>query len=88
MNIAVQKIVSDIGEAVPFLHHQGCCQLSPDINTVERVLEGLGRNPNVQGVLLVSLGCESVKAEKIKKSISEEKNVDLVRLQELGGTEK
>lgn len=85
VNVAAQKIATQIDDAVPFLHHQGCTQLSPDIDIVERVLAGIAKNPNVKSVLLVSLGCESVTAEKVKKSISQHKDVDLVRFQELGG---
>ncbi|MFB6113270.1 MAG: UxaA family hydrolase [Halodesulfurarchaeum sp.] len=85
VNVAAMRIAEQVASARPFLHHQGCCQLSPDLETVRTVLTGLGRNPNVKAVLLVSLGCESVSAEEIQAAISPYKPVELVRLQELGG---
>jgi len=88
VNEAARRIASEVNEAAPFLHHQGCCQLSPDIVLISKVLAGIGLNPNVGAVLLVSLGCESLSAKKVKDSISRHKPVVLVRLQELGGLTK
>jgi len=88
VNEAARRIASEVNEAAPFLHHQGCCQLSPDIVLISKVLVGIGLNPNVGAVLLVSLGCESLSAKKVKDSISRHKPVVLVRLQELGGLTK
>ena len=85
VNEAARRIASEVHEAAPFLHHQGCCQLSPDIALIRKVLLGIGRNPNVGAVLLVSLGCESLRAEEVRDSIIPRKPVVLVRLQELGG---
>lgn len=85
VNVAAMKIAEAVEGARPFLHHQGCTQLSPDLDRVSTVLAGLGNNPNVRAVLLVSLGCESVSAESIREAIAPHKPVELVRLQELGG---
>lgn len=84
-NEVALRIATDVNGAVPILHHQGCCQLQPDLEIVTKILTGLSKNPNVSSVLLVSLGCESIKAEEIKKKIKLEKPVEIVRLQELGG---
>ena len=40
-----------------FVHSQGCCQTKPDIDLVTKTLISLGSNPNLGGVLLVSLVC-------------------------------
>ena len=48
-----------------FIHGQGCCQTQPDLDQVTRTLISLGCNPNLAGVLVVSLGCESIKADKV-----------------------
>ena len=85
VNEAAWRISREVDGCAPFLHHQGCCQLSPDIAQIQRVLVGLGNNPNVGAVLLVSLGCETICAEEVKNLISPKKQVALVRLQELGG---
>ncbi len=55
---------------VPFIHGQGCSQTKPDLERVTRTLISLGWNPNLAGVLLVSLGCESVSVDEIAQGIS------------------
>jgi altronate dehydratase large subunit len=85
VNEAARRIAAGMKRAAAFLHHQGCCQLSPDLVTITRVLAGLGCNPNVGAILLVSLGCESISAEEVGERISPHKPVELVCLQELGG---
>jgi len=53
---------------------------------VTNVLIGLGRNPNLDSVLLVSLGCESVELEVVVKGISQAgKKVETLTIQEIGG---
>lgn len=42
--------------AVGYFHHQGCCQLPPDLDRVTETLISLGKSPNVAAVLVVSLG--------------------------------
>lgn len=74
---------------VSFLHHQGCCQLPPDIEVIERTLIGLGLNPNVAAVLVMSLGCETVDADRIADGVARSgKQVELLRIQESGGYSK
>ena len=55
VNEAALRIANQVDEAMPFLHHQGCCQLKSDYEKVSDVLAGIGNNPNVCSVLLVSL---------------------------------
>ncbi|MBN1855894.1 MAG: UxaA family hydrolase [Dehalococcoidia bacterium] len=85
----VNEVARRIGMAVdgarPMLHHQGCCQLPTDVKIVTDVLIGLCRNPNVAAVVLVSLGCESVKADEIVAVLKDEKPIELVRVQAMGG---
>ena len=86
-NEVAEKISSQVFGTVPFLHQQGCCQTPLDINRVTNVLIGLGRNPNLASVLLVSLGCESVELEAVVKGISQTgKSVETVTIQEIGGS--
>ena len=85
-NEVAEKISSQVLGTVPFLHGQGCCQTPLDINRVTNVLIGLGRNPNLDSVLLVSLGCESVELEVVVKGISQAgKKVETLTIQEIGG---
>jgi altronate dehydratase large subunit len=72
--------------AAPFLHGQGCTQTQPDLEQVTRTLISLGWNPNLAGVLVVSLGCESVSADRVVEGIAESgKPVEKVVVQKLGG---
>ena len=69
-----------------FMHQQGCCQTPIDIQRVNDTIVGLGRNPNLAAVLLVSLGCESTVVEDVAARISAAgKRVDTVVIQEVGG---
>ncbi|MCD6574281.1 UxaA family hydrolase [Candidatus Aerophobetes bacterium] len=88
VNEVASRIATQVDGAVPILHHQGCCQLKPDVDTVTRVLEGIGKNPNVVGVLLVSLGCEAVDTKEIEKHLKMLKPTYSICLQKLGGITK
>jgi altronate dehydratase large subunit len=71
---------------VPFLHGQGCCQTKPDLDIVTRTLISLGWNPNLAGVLVVSLGCEAVSADAISGGIADSgKVVEKIVIQKMGG---
>jgi len=88
-NEVTEKISSQVLGAVPFFHQQGCCQTPVDIDRVTDVLIGLGRNPNLASVLLVSLGCESVELGTVAEGISRTgKRVEAVTIQEVGGSAK
>ena len=69
-----------------FMHQQGCCQTPVDIKRVNETLIGLGSNPNLASVLLVSLGCESTDLNDVAKAISKTgKRVETVVIQDVGG---
>jgi altronate dehydratase large subunit len=71
----------------PFLHGQGCCQTKPDLDLVTRTLISLGWNPNLAGVLVVSLGCEAVSADSIADGIAKSgKPVEKIVIQKTGGS--
>ena len=57
-NEVARGIAGQVKGAVAFNHQQGCCQTSPDLIRVTQTLCGLGQNPNLAAVVLVSLGCE------------------------------
>jgi altronate dehydratase large subunit len=88
-NEVADAIGSRVRGAVSFLHQQGCCQTPPDIQRVNDVLIGLGTNPNLASVLLVSLGCESTAvAEVVKKIADTGKRVEVLVIQDIGGAAK
>ncbi len=70
------------------VYHQHGCNLDPATNAdAERVFAGFGRNPNVGAVILVSLGCETVSAERVAGEIARSgKPVELVVIQRDGGS--
>lgn len=47
VNEVVEAIVSNTMNTKSLCHHQGCCQLPPDLERVTKCLIGLGKNPNV-----------------------------------------
>lgn len=85
-NEVTEGISRQVQGTVFFHHQQGCCQTPVDIKRVTNALIGLGRNPNLAAVLLVSLGCESVDVQIVAKEIARsEKRVEVLVIQENGG---
>lgn len=79
-------VSQEVKGSVPFVHGQGCAQTRPDLDQVTRTLISLGWNPNLAGVLIVSLGCESVLADQIAAGIADSgKPVEMVVIQKIGG---
>ena len=79
-------ISQQVKGCAPFLHDQGCGQTQPDLKQVTRTLISLGWNPNLAGVLVVSLGCESVLVNEIADGIAESgKPVERIVIQKVGG---
>lgn len=88
-NEVAEKIARQVEGATAFLHHQGCCQTPVDIQRVNDALVGLGKNPNLASVLLVSLGCESTNINQVADAIKETgKRVETILIQEEGGAAK
>ena len=75
-------------DVVLLTHRQGCGQLGSDKDQTARTLAGLGKNPNIAGVLVVGMGCESITAEYLADEISKTKKMveSLVVLDEGGLT--
>jgi len=79
-------ISQQVKGCAPFLHDQGCGQTQPDLKQVTRTLISSGWNPNLAGVLVVSLGCESVLVNEIADGIAESgKPVERIVIQKVGG---
>lgn len=85
-NNVSRNICSRVPGTAFFTHQQGCCQTPVDIEKVNRTLIGLGSNPNLDSVILVSLGCESTKVEYVAEEISQTgKPVEIIEIQDSGG---
>ena len=88
-NDVARAIVGQVQGCVGFFHHQGCCQLPPDLERVTDTLLNLGKSPNLGAVLLVSLGCEGTDTDRLYRELQAfGKPVEIVRIQESGGTSK
>ena len=85
-NDVAQAIVTEVQGTVGFFHHQGCCQMPPDLERVTDTLISLGKSPNTGAVLIVSLGCEGTDHERMYNEIKATgKHVEIIHIQELGG---
>ena len=88
-NDVAQAIVRQVQGTVGYFHHQGCCQLPIDLKRVTDTLSALGQSPNVGAALVVSLGCEGTDHERLVEEIKASgKPVEIIRIQELGGTSR
>lgn len=88
-NDVAQAIQRQVQGCTGFYHHQGCCQLPPDLDRVTETLINLGKSPNLGAVLIVSLGCEGTDVNRLYREIAAAgKPVEIVRIQEVGGTSK
>lgn len=88
-NDVALAICHQVQGCVTYLHHQGCCQLPPDLERVTDTLISIGCSPNVAAVLVVSLGCEGTDHERMVKEIAAAgKHVEIIRIQELGGVSR
>ncbi len=88
-NDVAEAIANSVEGSVPILHPQGCCQMPVDLKRVTATLAGLGKNPNVGAVLLVSLGCEGVNVDELADKIMQaDKPVEKIVIQEIGGMSK
>jgi len=84
-----QAICRQVQGTVGYFHHQGCCQLPLDLKRVTDTLSNLGQSPNVGAALVISLGCEGTDHQRIAEEIrATGKPVEVIRIQELGGTSR
>lgn len=89
VNEIVEAIVERTIMTQGVFHHQGCCQLPPDLLRVTDTLIKLGQNPNVGAVLVISLGCEGVDTDRLVHEIEETgRPIERVNVQDIGGTAK
>lgn len=86
VNEVVEAIARQVQGTARFTHHQGCCQTPLDIGLVNKALIGLGKNPNLHSVIVVSLGCESTDLSGVIEGIKASgKRVEHLVVQEIGG---
>jgi altronate dehydratase len=75
------------GRAIAITHQHGCLHVGDDLVHTERELVGTAVNPNVAGVVVVSLGCETINGARLAREIAARgQRVELVGIQASGGT--
>ena len=88
-NMIARGIAQNVKGTVWFEHQHGCGQLGEDAEITKRVFIGFGAHPNVGGVLVVGLGCETIRAQEIAEEIKAKcphKAVHCLIVQDEGGT--
>ncbi|WP_408011563.1 UxaA family hydrolase [Pseudalkalibacillus sp. A8] len=84
---AAQRITELVDGTVSFIHQHGCAQVGVDYEQTFRTYAGMGKNPNVYGVIVLGLGCETHQARSVADDIRESgKPVEVVSIQDHGGT--
>ena len=86
---AAQEIARGLKGVVSLPNMAGCGQMGEDRMVVKKTLIGFGTNPNIFSVLVVGLGCEELTPDEIRKGIIPSgKRVEVLTIQEVGGTRK
>lgn len=83
-------IASQVQGAVTFNNQNGCSQVNSDQQLTMDVMAGYAANPNVYGVIVVSLGCENCQNDLVVDAIRERTNkpIKTLVIQEEHGTLK
>ena len=83
-------IASQVKGAVNIVFNTGCSDVEANTNMNQKVLTGFACNPNVYGVVIIGLGCETVPHNKLRDKIQAmtSKPVVSFSIQEEGGTLK
>lgn len=67
-NGLINRIAAAVPEVVPLLHTYGC-SIPGEFERWHKILTGVCSNPNIYGVILVGVGCETYDAKEMGKEI-------------------
>lgn len=83
-------VANQVEGAVTFNNQLGCSQVAPDQQLTMDVMAGYAANPNVYGIVVISLGCENCQMDLVVKAIRERTNkpIEQFIIQKEGGTLK
>ena len=83
-------VASQIRGAVNIVFNTGCSDVAANTAMSQKVLTGFACNPNVYGVVIIGLGCETVGHDKLREKIQgmTSKPVVSFGIQDEGGTLK
>ncbi|MDF2724496.1 MAG: carbohydrate hydrolase [Paenibacillus sp.] len=88
-NQVCTRITQLVPDTVAIPHQHGCSQIGADKQRTFDVLAGTGKNPNVGGVLIISLGCEVIDPAELAEEIGVTgKPVAYFDIQSVGGSVK
>ncbi|MEF3304781.1 UxaA family hydrolase [Paenibacillus sp. GYB003] len=88
-NQVCSRITQLVPETVAIPHQHGCSQIGADKQRTFDVLAGTGKNPNVGGVIVISLGCEVIDPQALAEAIKVTgKPVEVFDIQSVGGSVK
>jgi len=78
-------IAEGVEGVVPLMHNHACLRLGEDNERAKKTFIGLGKNPNVGGVVVAGFGCENISPEEVADAIAVTgKPVELVQLDKEG----
>lgn len=63
--------IDSIDDVIAFTHNYGCSQLGEDHANTRRALAALARHPNAGGVIVLGLGCENNRIDRLRDEIGE-----------------
>ena len=83
-------VASQVRGAVNIVFNTGCSDVAANTEMSQKVLTGFALNPNVYGVVIIGLGCETVGHDKLRAKIQAltDKPVVSFGIQDEGGTLK
>ena len=83
-------VASQVRGAVNIIFNTGCSDVAANTEMSQKILTGFACNPNVFGVVIIGLGCETVPHAKLREKISAMTSKPVVSfgIQEEGGTLK
>jgi len=83
--VVAESIADAVPEAVCVPHDHGCGQIGADKDQTRRTLLNVAENPNVAGVVVVGLGCETLDSEELAADL--DLPVRQTSIQSAGGTD-
>jgi altronate dehydratase large subunit len=85
---AAMNVTKLVDGTVSVVHQHGCAQVGADYEQTFRTYVGMGLNPNVYGVVVMGLGCETHQGRSVADEIAKRTNkpVELVSIQDYSGT--
>ncbi len=83
-------VAGQVRGAVNIVFNTGCSDVAANTDMSQKVLTGFALNPNVYGVVIIGLGCETVGHKELREKIAAQTSKPVVSfgIQEEGGTLK